>query len=79
MDSSFTRGGQLLTLRESGSSPLAWLDEYKLTYSPSPPSSFALSLYREKRRRDRNRGLRERRAFAEGGTHIECEAVAKDR
>lgn len=41
----FTRGGQLLTLRERGSSPLAWLDEYKLTYSPSPPSSFALSLY----------------------------------
>ena len=24
---------------------MAWLDEYKLTYSPSPPSSFALSLY----------------------------------
>lgn len=41
----FTHGGQLLTLRERGSSPLAWLDEYKLTYSPSPPSSFALSLY----------------------------------
>lgn len=41
-------GRQLLTLRERGSSPLAWLDEYKLTYSPSPPSSFALSLY-EKR------------------------------
>lgn len=41
----FTRGGQLLTLWERGSSPLAWLDEYKLTYSPSPPSSFALSLY----------------------------------
>lgn len=44
----FTHGGQLLTVRERGSSPLAWLDEYKLTYSPSPPSSFALSLY-EKR------------------------------
>lgn len=44
----FTRGGQLLTLRERGSSPLAWLDEYKLTYSPSPPSSFALSLYEKK-------------------------------
>lgn len=41
----FTHGGQLLTVRERGSSPLAWLDEYKLTYSPSPPSSFALSLY----------------------------------
>lgn len=44
----FTHGGQLLTVRESGSSPLAWLDEYKLTYSPSPPSSFALSLYRKR-------------------------------
>lgn len=44
----FTHGGQLLTVRESGSSPLAWLDEYKLTYSPSPPSSFALSLYGER-------------------------------
>lgn len=44
----FTHSSQLLTLRESCSSPLAWLDEYKLTYSPSPPSSFTLSLYGKK-------------------------------
>lgn len=56
----FTRGGQLLTLRERGSSPLAWLDEYKLTYSPSPPSSFALSLY-GKRGGTQNRGVKQRR------------------
>lgn len=40
----------LLTRRESGPSPLAWLDEYRLTYSPSPTSSLALSLYGGKRR-----------------------------
>lgn len=45
----------IVSLRERGSSPLAWLDEYKLTYSPSPPSSFALSLaevWRESVRED---------------------------
>lgn len=37
----------LLTPLERVTSPLAWLDEYRLTYSPSPPSSLALSLYRK--------------------------------
>lgn len=38
----------LLTPLESSRSPLAWLDEYRLTYSPSPPSSLAFWFYREK-------------------------------
>ncbi len=46
---------------------MAWLDEYKLTYSPSPPSSFALSLY-GKKRRDTNPGVRERRGAQSGQT-----------
>lgn len=41
----------LLTPLERVTSPLAWLDEYRLTYSPSPPSSLALSLYRKTRGR----------------------------
>lgn len=56
----FTGGNLLLTLRERGSSPFAWLDEYKLTYSPSPPSSFAHSLYR-KRGGTQAKCIRERR------------------
>lgn len=39
---------------------MAWLDEYKLTYSPSPPSSFALSLYGGEREE-------EHRPWREGG------------
>lgn len=41
----------LLTPLERVTSPLAWLDEYRLTYSPSPPSSLALSLYMKTRGR----------------------------
>lgn len=41
----------LLTPLERVTSPLAWLDEYRLTYSPSPLSSLALSLYRKTRGR----------------------------
>lgn len=62
-------GRQLLTLRERGSSPLAWLDEYKLTYSPSPPSSFALSLY-EKRGGDTNRGVKRTGAFTKSAANV---------
>lgn len=46
----------LLTPFESGRSPLAWLDEYRLTYPPSPPSSLAFWLYRK--REQRRRGVR---------------------
>lgn len=38
----------LLTPFESGRSPLAWLDAYRLTY---PPSSLAIWLYRKKEQR----------------------------
>lgn len=75
-----TGGRQLLTLRERGSSPLAWLDEYKLTYSPSPPSSFALSLY------GKRGGIQTEawgsgeghRATAGSGTNIKCMFAAKE-
>lgn len=43
-DSSANTDVLLLTPLEKVTSPLAWLDEYRLTYSPSPPSS--LTLYR---------------------------------
>lgn len=35
----------LLTPSERGSSPLLWPEEYRLTYSPSPASSLAFSLW----------------------------------
>lgn len=71
------RAGQLLTPREWGSSPLAWLDEYKLTYSPSPPSSFALSLY-GKRGGTQTEVWGRQRVFAKGGADAEWECVAKE-
>lgn len=68
----------LLTRRESGPSPLAWLDEYRLTYSPSPTSSLALSLYGGKRRTaKRMTDARKKQMCLKKKRYYECESWTK--